>query len=66
MTLELSLGSSKMSKMTTAKLILISITNIGAELKSSFGFYINTLLHKFFKAIKFLAMLFYFGSYKSF
>ena len=59
-TLDLGLAGTSMNRTGTPKVILISIANIEKQPKSSFGLYIDSFLHKFFKTIKLLAVLLYF------
>ena len=50
-----------MSKAAIPEAILIGVVNIEPGWKSGHGLHVNSFLHKFFEAIKFLAPLFYFG-----
>ena len=61
MILGLDFGSKKVSGMAIPKTILIGVIYIEAGPKYSLDLYINSFLYKFFKTIKLLGALLYFG-----
>ena len=50
-----------MSETAITQVILIGVANIRMGLKNGLGLHVDSFLHKFFKAIKLLAVLFHFG-----